>query len=115
MASSSAMPNKSDDARRHHIPRMRFRVTNWAVYEAGLRRCGSLTPWVSEDAIADWRAAARTRPGGQARYSDVAIEAAVMIRLVFHQPLRQSEGLLDSLLTLMGLDPPVPDHITINR
>src|SRR5690349_15860016 len=54
-------------------------------------------------------------PGGQARYSDVAIEAAVMVRLVFHQPLRQTEGLLGSLLELMGLDLPVPDHTTISR
>src|SRR4051794_27468107 len=91
------MPNKFNDARRHHIPKMRFRVTNWTAYEAGLRRRGSLTLWVSEDAIADWRAAPRTTPGGQARYSDVAIEAAVMVRLVFHQPLRQTEGLLGSL------------------
>src|SRR4051794_29285374 len=109
------MPNKFNDARRHHIPKMRFRVTNWTAYEAGLRRRGSLTLWVSEDAIADWRAAPRTTPGGQARYSDVAIEAAVMVRLVFHQPLRQTEGLLGSLLDLMGLDLPVPDHTTISR
>jgi hypothetical protein len=115
MASSSAMPNKHNDARRHHIPKMRFRVTNWAAYEASLRRRGSLTLWVSEDAIADWRAAPRTTPGGQARYSDVAIETAVMVRLVFHQPLRQTEGLVGSLLDLMGLDLPVPDHTTISR
>src|SRR3954451_4542602 len=109
------MPNKHNDARRHHIPKMRYRVTNWAACEAGLRRRGSLTLWVSEDVIAGWRAAPRTTPGGQARYSDVAIETAVMVRLVFHQPLRQTEGLLRSLLDLMGVDLPVPDHTTISR
>jgi transposase len=115
MVSTSAMPNKHNDARRHHIPKMRFRVTNWAAYEAGLRRRGSLTLWVSDDAIVAWCAAPRTTPGGQARYSETAIEAAVMVRLVFHQPLRQTEGLLGSLLGLMGLDLPVPDHTTISR
>jgi Transposase DDE domain len=35
-----------------------------------------------------------------------------MLRLVFHQPLRQTEGLLGSLLDLMGVDLPVPDHTT---
>src|SRR5690349_18990807 len=109
------MPNKHNDGRRHLIPKMWFRVTNWAAYEAGLRRRGSLTLWVSEDAIAAWRAAPRTTSGGQARYSDVAIETAVMVRLVFHQPLRQTEGLLGSLLDLMGLDLPVPDHTTLSR
>jgi transposase len=109
------MPNKHNDARRHHIPKMKFKVTNWSDYEAGLRRRGSLTLWVSDEAIAAWRAAPRTTPGGQARYSETAIETALMVRLVLHQPLRQTEGLLESLLDLMGIDLPVPDHTTISR
>jgi transposase len=109
------MPNKHNDARRHHIPNMKFKVTNWSDYEAGLRRRGSLTLWVSDEAIAAWTAAPRTTPGGQARYSETAIETALMVRLVFHQPLRQTEGLLGSLLDLMGIDLPVPDHTTISR
>jgi hypothetical protein len=81
------MPNKHNDARRHPIPKMKFKVTNWLAYEAGLRRRGSLTLWVSDATIAAWRAAPRTTPGCQARYS----ETALMVRLVFHQPLRQTE------------------------
>lgn len=50
-----------------------------------------------------------------ARYSDIAIKTAVMVRLVFHQPLRQTERLLSSLLDLMDVDLPVPDHTTISR
>jgi hypothetical protein len=109
------MPNKHNNAKRHHIPKMKSKVTNRSTYEAGLRRRGSLTLWVSDEAIAAWRTAPRTTPGGQARYSETAIETAVMVRLVFHQPLRQTEGLLGSLLDLMGIDLPVPDHITISR
>src|SRR4051794_40650023 len=104
------MPNKHNDTRRHHIPKMKFKVTNWSDYEAGLRRRGSLTLWVSDEALAAWRAAPQTTPGGQARNSETAIETALMVRLVFHQPLRQTEGLLGSLLELMGTDLPVPDH-----
>ena len=109
------MPFKHNAARRHHIPKMTFRVTNWSSYEAGLRRRGSLTFWIDEAAIGGWRAVPRSTPGGQARYSDLAIETALMIRLVFHQPLRQTEGLLGSLLPLLGLDLPVPDHTTLSR
>lgn len=109
------MPNKHNADRRHHIPKMRFQVTNWAAYEAGLRRRGSLTLWVSDAAIAAWRAVPRTTPGGQARYSAIAMETAVMVRLVFHQPLRQTEGLLGSLLALLGVNLPIPDHTTISR
>ena len=49
------------------------------------------------------------RPGA---YSDLAIETSLILRAVFHQPLRQTEGLVGSLLELMGLDLPVPDHST---
>ncbi|MBW8833261.1 MAG: hypothetical protein JF606_28555 [Burkholderiales bacterium] len=59
------MPNKSNAERRHHIPKMQFKVTNWAEYEAGLRRRGSLTLWVTEEAIDMWNAAPRATPGGQ--------------------------------------------------
>ena len=34
----------------------------------------------------------------------------MILRTVFHQPLRQTEGLVGSLLELMGLDLPVPDR-----
>ena len=39
----------------------------------------------------------------------------MILRTVFHQPLRQTEGLVGSLLELMGLDLPVPDHSTLSR
>jgi hypothetical protein len=47
--------------------------------------------------------------------SDLAIETSLILRAVFHQPLRQTEGLVGSLLELMGLDLPVPDHSTLSR
>jgi hypothetical protein len=93
------MPNKHNDARRHHIPKIKFRVTNWSVYETGLRRRGSLTLWVSDGAIAAWRAPPRKTSGGQARYSETAIETALMVRLVFHQALRQTVGCSDRCWT----------------
>src|SRR3954453_23938901 len=106
------MPHKYNADRRHHIPSARYKVTNWSAYEAGLRQRGSLTIWFSEEAVAAWQAAPRTTPGGQARYSDLAMETSLILRAVFHQPLRQTEGLVGSLLELMGLDLPVPDHST---
>jgi Transposase DDE domain len=109
------MPHKYNAARRHRIPKRRYKVPNWQAYEAGLRQRGSLTIWFTEEAIAAWRAAPRTTPGGQARYSDLAIETSLILRAVFHQPLRQTEGLVGSLLGLMGLDLPVPDHTTLSR
>ena len=98
------MPFKANAARRHHIPKPRYRVTNWAAYDAALRQRGSLTVWFSEDAIAAWRAEPRTTPGGQPHYSAQAISTALTLRAVFRLGLRQSEGLIGSILHLLGLE-----------
>jgi Transposase DDE domain len=109
------MPFKHHAAHRHRFPRATYRVANWSAYEAGLRQRGSLTIWFSDDAVEAWRAAARTTPGGQPRYSAVAIETALTLRVIFHLGLRQTEGLIGSLLQLLALDLPVPDHSTLSR
>src|SRR5829696_4770497 len=100
---------------RHHIPKQRHRVTNWAEYDAGLRARGSLTVWFTPEAIAAWVAAPRTSRGGQASYSDLAIATALTLRGVFRLALRQTEGLIGSVLQLLDLDLPVPDHSTLSR
>lgn len=109
------LPNKHNAARRHHIPKMTFKVRNWAAYEAGLRRRGSLTLWVTEEAAADWKAPRRSTRGGQAHYSDLAIETGMMLRLAFHLALRQTEGLMASIFELMGVALVAPDHSTLSR
>jgi len=58
------MPHKCNAARRHQIPKAKFKVTNWAEYEAGLRRRGSLMLWITDEAIDARGAAARATPGG---------------------------------------------------
>ncbi|WP_457660371.1 transposase [Sinorhizobium medicae] len=62
-----------------------------------------------------WLAPRRTTRGGQPRYSDLAIEIALTLGLVFGLRLRQVEGLLGSVLPLMGLALAVPDHTTLSR
>ena len=109
------MPFKANADRRHRIPKQRHRVTNWADYEAGLRARGSLTIWFSDEAIEGWRAEARAGRGGQPRYSSLAIITALTLRAVFRLALRQTEGLIGSILALLGLDLPVPDHSTMSR
>ena len=49
------------------------------------------------------------------KYCDVSIEAALTLRLIFNLPLRQTEGFLNSLFGVMGLDLPAPDHTTLSR
>ena len=109
------MPFKHNAARRHRIPRARYRVTNWPVYEAGLRRRGDLTLWFDAEALAGWAAPKRNTPGGQPVYADSAIELVLTLRLVFHLALRQAEAFVRSLLKLLGLELRVPDHSTLSR
>jgi hypothetical protein len=109
------VPFKINAERRHRIPRQRHRVTNWLAYDAALRQRGSLTVWFTDAAIAAWRAEPRTTPGGQAHYSALAITTALTLRAVFRLALRQTEGLIGSIIGLLGLDLAVPDHSTLSR
>jgi DDE family transposase len=110
-----AVPFKANADRRHHIAKQRRRVTNWKEYDAALRRRGSLTVWFTDAAIAAWRAAPRVTPGGQPHYSPLAITTGLTLRAVFRLALRQTEGLIGSILHLLGLDLAVPDHSTMSR
>ncbi len=64
-----------------------YRIRNWPEYEAGLRRRGDLTFWFSDDAIKSWRAPTTGKPGGRRVYANIAIEAALTIRMAFHLQL----------------------------
>jgi hypothetical protein len=109
------MPFKANAGCRHHIPAQQHRVKNWSEYHASPRARGSLTVWFSEEAIEGWRAAPRTTRGGQSSYSDLAVTTALTLRAVFRLPLRQTEGLIGSILQLLGLDLAAPDHSTMSR
>src|SRR3954469_18754583 len=111
----STLPFKLNQDRRHHISRQKHKVTNWPAYDASFRQRGSLTVWFSDEAIASWRAEPRTTRGGQPWYSPLAILTALTLRAVFRLGLRQTEGLIGSVIHLLGLDLPVPDHTTLSR
>ena len=109
------MPFKANASRRHHIPRQKRKVINWPAYDASLRQRGSLTVWFTDEAIAAWQATPRTTRGGQPWYSPLAILTALTLRAVFRLALRQTEGLIGSVISLLGLTLAVPDHSTLSR
>ena len=86
-------------SRVHLRYKTRYRVGNWPEYERALVQRGDITLWLSADAIAAWTPAPTGRRGGQRKFSNHAIETALMLRLVFGLPLRQAEGFLRSLLS----------------
>jgi hypothetical protein len=109
------MPYKVNEKRRHRIPKARYRVKNWRDYDAALRRRGDLTVWVTPAAMAAWTPPRNGRRGRPQQYSAIAVETGLMLRLAFGRPWRQTEGMLASILRLLGLDLPVPDHTTFSR
>ena len=104
-------PNRTQ----YKYAKSRYRVRNWRKYEAGLPKRRDLTVCFSDDALDSWRAPPSGKPGGQRTYADIAIEAALTIRMVFHLPLRQTEGFLCSLVQMLEVEIPIPDHTTLSR
>ena len=76
----------------HPTHRTKYRVANWSAYNHALVRRGDVTVWLSSEAIAAWTPRRSGRRGEQGRYSDLAIEIALTLRLIYHLPLREAEG-----------------------
>jgi hypothetical protein len=95
---------------------MPYRVRNWSDYNAGLKQRGSLTLWLSKDALEQWVMNTATgRRGASQLYSDTAIATVATLKSVFHLAGRQAQGFVESVFQLMNIPLPVPDHSTVSR
>ncbi|MBT0671127.1 IS5 family transposase [Novosphingobium profundi] len=94
-------------------PHARYRTTNWKSYNAALAQRGSLQVWF--DPGMQWLAPPTGKRGRQPVFSDAAIQACLTLKGVFKLPLRQTTGMVASLLEMAGLDWPVPDFSTLSR
>jgi transposase len=98
------------------ITLMKGTTRNWSEYNAGLKNRGSLTFWLDEAVLESWYNETPTGKRGASKdYSDLAIITFVTMKSVYHQAGRQTQGLLESLFLLMGIDLDVPDHSTVSR
>ena len=93
-----------------------YRIRNWAEYNQALTQRGSLTVWISPEAIANWTTDVLTGgPGASPTYTDLAIEAMAAVQALYGLAGRQTQGFLQSLFDLMKLDLTAPDHSTLSR
>lgn len=90
-----------------------YKTTNWSEYNQSLRNRGSLTIWLH--AGMQWQADATGKKGRSPTFSDAAIQFALTMKNLFKLALRQTEGFLQSLFKLSGIDWCVPDFSTISR
>ncbi len=102
-------------SRVHPTYQTKYRVANWAAYDRALVGRGDVTLWLAPEALDAWAPGRVGTRGGQFKYSDLAIETALTLRLICHLPLRQAEGFLNSLFGMMGIDRSAPDHTTLSR
>ena len=82
----------------------KYRVKNWKQYEQSLRNRGNITLWLSPKAIKSWKSTPSGKRGRQQKYADFAIETILTLRLLFHLPLRQTEGFVSSLFQMMKIN-----------
>ena len=97
--------------------RSQYRIRNWAEYNRALIQRGSLTIWFSDDVAKGWlqKSPNNSRKGRPLTYSDQAILATLIIREVYHLPLRALQGFLVSIVSLLQLALPIPHYTRICR
>lgn len=91
----------------------RYRTTNWSSYDDALKKRGSLLIWLDKEMA--WLAPHEGRPGRPPVFSNAAIQFRLSIKVQFKIPLRQTAGMVASLLRLAGLGWDVPDYSTLRR
>ncbi len=94
-----------------------YRVRNWKDYNRSLINRGNLTIWFSEDAIKSWYQKSQQikKRGRSCIYSDAYIELALTIRTLFRLPLRATQGFLEGLVFMLGLNLRVSHYSRLSR
>ena len=94
-----------------------YRVRNWKEYNRSLINRGNLTIWFSEDAVKSWyQKPQKNKKRGRAFiYSDTYVELALTIRTLFHLPLRATQGFLEGLVFLLGLNLQISHYSRLSR
>src|SRR3990170_3963134 len=90
----------------------KYKLKNWSAYNKGLKQRGSINIWIDNDMNLEdvWYAKPSGAKGAQQVYSDEAITITLQCGKVFRQRLRQTEGFVGSILSMLGLDLDVPDY-----
>ena len=89
-----------------------YKVKNWSEYDGSLKQRGSLTFWLSPEVIEQWLNYKKT---GRKGASNTYIELMATLSALYSLAGRQTEGFLESIFSLMGVNLPVPDHSTLSR
>ena len=111
------MPNKFLNRKGIEIKKQKYKVTNWSAYNEALNRRGDIEIWLSQEVIDGWFNKNRVYDGTGAPdfYTTLAIITCHEIRKVFHLPLRQCEGFINSLFRIKGLSINCPSFSDLSK
>lgn len=97
------------------MPKPRYKTTNWHQYNNSLIKRGSLTFWIDEEAINQWKQSKQYKRGRPRQFSDLAITTALMVKRIFSLPLRALQGFIDSVFKLANVPLVCPHYTCISR
>lgn len=94
-----------------------YQVRNWKDYNRSLINRGNLTLWFSEDTIKSWYQNPQkcNKRGRPFTYSNTYVELALTLRTLFRFSLRATQGFLEGLVSLMGLQLEVSHYSRLSR
>jgi len=89
---------------------------DWKKYNEALVKRGEITVYIDGDTEKGWHISPKNNKTGRPKkYSNSAIQLTLQFGKVFHQKLRQTEGLVRSIFQALNLDLEVPDYSTLSR
>lgn len=109
------MPKQKKLPRYQATRSSRYKINNWNEYNRSLKNRGSITLWLSEDVVTQWYYQGKKQKGAQFKYSAKCIEACCIVRKVYHLALRQTQGLVQSIIQILKLEMDAPDYTVICR
>jgi hypothetical protein len=95
-------------------PKSTYRILNWHDYNTALIKRGEIDLWIDKETLENWHAVPTGKPGRPRIYSDMAIQAILLMRIVFCLPLRAITGTVASIFRLAGITLSVPCPATLS-
>ena len=111
------MPYKYAQEKGWSIPKQRYKPKSWTKYSNALKVRGRIDLWLDKEAIDNWyeEDQENTGIGSPQQYTDFSIIICHEIRQVYRLPLRQSEGFINSIFEIMGLDIKCPSYSVLSK